>query len=53
MELEFEKEKVPYLGTPVREVQNVEATQEQKLPDGLPDVGSILASWGEPGRRLR
>ena len=47
MELEFEKEKVPYLGTPVREVQNVEATQELKLPDGLPDVGRILASWGQ------
>lgn len=47
MELEFEKEKVPYLGTPVREIQNVEATQELKLPDGLPDVGKILAAWGQ------
>ena len=47
MELAFEKEKVPYLGAPVREIQNVEATQELKLPDGLPDVGRILASWGQ------
>lgn len=47
MELEFEKEKVPYLGDAVREIQNVEATQELKLPDGLPDVGRILASWGQ------
>ena len=47
MELEFEKEKVPYLGVPVREIQNVEATQELKLPDGLPDVGKIQAAWGQ------
>ena len=47
MELEFEKEKVPYLGTAVREIQNVEATQELKLPDGLPDVGRILTAWGQ------
>lgn len=47
MELEFEKEKVSYLGDAVREIQNVEVTQELKLPDGLPDVGRILASWGQ------
>lgn len=47
MELEFEKEKVSYLGDAVREIQNVEVTQELKLPDGLPDVGRILAYWGQ------
>lgn len=47
MELEFEKEKISYLADAVGEIRNVEATQELKLPDGLPDVGRILASWGQ------
>lgn len=47
MELEFEKKKVSYLDDAVGEVRNVEATQELKLPDGLPDVGRILAAWGQ------
>lgn len=36
-----------YLDTPLREVQNIEQTQEIKLPDGMPDIGRVLAAWGQ------
>ncbi len=47
MELEFERKEISFLRDGVREVQNLEATQEVKLSDGMPDVGRILAAWGQ------
>lgn len=47
MELTFDKQKLSFLGTPVREIQNTEVTQELKLSDGSPDVGRILCAWGQ------
>lgn len=47
MELQFERKDVSFLHGGVREVQNLEATQEVKLSDGMPDVGRILAAWGQ------
>lgn len=47
MELQFQKESCACLDTPLREVQNLEQTQEIKLSDGMPDIGRILAAWGQ------
>lgn len=47
MELQFRKNTVSYLGQALREVQNQEQTQEVKLTDGMPDIGRVLAAWGQ------
>ena len=47
MEFEFQKSACPCLETVLREVQNVEQTQEIKLSDGMPDIGRVLAAWGQ------
>lgn len=47
MELQFRKERCSCLNTALREVQNQEQTQEIKLSDGMPDVGRVLAAWGQ------
>ena len=46
MEFEFQKSACPCLETVLREVQNVEQTQEIKLPDGMPDIGRVLPPGG-------
>ena len=47
LELQFNKSLCSCLKTLVRQVQNQEQTQELRLPDGLPDIGSILGAWGQ------
>ena len=47
MELQFEKKPCPCLRRKVWEVQNVEQTQEVRLPDEMPDIGMVLAVWGQ------
>lgn len=47
MKLHFEKTVISCLDTPLREVQNCEQAQEIKLPDGMPDIGSVLCAWGQ------
>ena len=47
MEFEFQKSACPCLETVLREVQNVEQTQEIKLPDGMP--GGRPSSGGRNG----
>ena len=47
MELQFHKSVIPWLQTVTREIQNQEQTQEVRLPDGMPDIGKIIASWGQ------
>ena len=47
MELQFKKSVCSCLDTALREVQNMEQTQEIKLPDGMPDIGRVLAAWGQ------
>lgn len=47
MELQFKKSVCSCLDTAVREVQNLEQTQELKLPDSMPDIGRILSAWGQ------
>ncbi len=47
MELQFEKSMLSCLDTVLREIQNSEQTQEIKVPDSMPDIGNIIASWGQ------
>lgn len=47
MELQFKKSGCACLDTAVREIRNLEQTHEIKLPDSMPDIGRILAAWGQ------
>ena len=47
MELQFHKNVFPCLQRVCREVQNQEQTQEVRLTDGMPDIGSVLGAWGQ------
>ena len=47
MELQFNKTVIPCLRTVAREMQTQEQTQEVRLTDGMPDIGKVLASWGQ------
>lgn len=47
MELQFKEQHCTCLQPAVREVQNLEQTQELKLTDGMPDIGRILNAWGQ------
>lgn len=47
MELQFKKSGCRCLDTAVREIRNLEQTHEIKLPDSMPDIGSVLAAWGQ------
>lgn len=48
MELQFNKTMLPCLRWLTREIKDQEQTQELRLPDGMPDIGRVLASWGQP-----
>jgi len=47
VELKFEAASCRCLRQKVCEVQNQEQTQEIRLPEGLPDIGRVLCSWGQ------
>ena len=47
MELQFKSTKCPYLASAICEVASTEVTQEVRLSDGMPDIGRVLASWGQ------
>lgn len=47
MELQFKRRERPCLEAAVREIRNMELTQEIRLPDGMPDIGHILCAWGQ------
>ena len=47
MELQFQKNILPCLQPVTWEVQNLEQTQEVRLTDGMPDIGSVLGAWGQ------
>ena len=48
LEMPFEKTTVRFwqqkLYTPVTK----EETQELKLPESMPDIGRVIAAWGQP-----
>jgi len=47
MELQFHKYSCRCMRRVKRQQQNQEQTQELRLPDGMPDIGSVLAAWGQ------
>ena len=47
MQLEFQKQPLRYLAAGFREVKNTEVTQEIRLSEGMPDIGRVLATWGQ------
>jgi len=47
MEVQFNKTACPYLRRAVCQIQNQEQTQEVRLSDAMPDIGSVLGSWGQ------
>lgn len=47
MELQFPSNTCRSLTAAVREVRSAELTQEVRLTDGMPDIGRVLASWGQ------
>ena len=48
MDLQFNQSVIKYLRTVSREYQTQEQTQEIRIPDGMPDIGIVLACWGQP-----
>lgn len=48
MEVQFGKSSISCLDMPVQEIRSSEQSQEIRLPDGMPDIGRVLASWGQP-----
>lgn len=47
MELQWEHQDWEYLCCHTRQVQNLEQTQEVRLPEGMPDIGRVLCAWGQ------
>ena len=47
MQIQFNKSAIQCLETLLQEVQNAEVTQEVRLPEGMPDIGRILTTWGQ------
>lgn len=47
MEMQFQKTVVPYLQTLTHQMQTQEQTQQVRLSDAMPDVGKVVASWGQ------
>lgn len=47
MELQFKRHTHTCLDAVVRDIRNMELTQEIRLPDGMPDIGHILCAWGQ------
>lgn len=47
MELQFERTVYDCLRPVTSEARHDEQTQEVRLPDQMPDIGKVLASWGQ------
>lgn len=47
MNLQFQKKEVSCLRSPMTQVQNLEQTQELRIPEGMPGAARILAGWGQ------
>ncbi len=48
MEFQFQETGCEFLRGVVCEVLNEEQTQEVRLPEAMPDIGRVLAAWGQP-----
>ena len=47
MEIQFQKNTVPYLQTLTCQTQSQEQSQQERLSDAMPDISKVLASWGQ------
>lgn len=47
MELQFQSKRLDYLNRILWDTRQEEQTQELKLPDAMPDIGRVLATWGQ------
>lgn len=47
MQLQFSKSAIRCLGTALQDVRAAETTQELRLPEGMPDIGRVLTTWGQ------
>lgn len=47
MELPFEKKVCRYWKQKLYQLHTQEQTQELRIPDGMPDVGRVISSWGQ------
>lgn len=47
MEVQFQKTTIPCLQMHMRQVQVQEETLQLRLPETFPDIGRVLASWGQ------
>ena len=53
MELQFEKQEIEYLHQALGNVKDQELTQEIRLLSDMPDVGRVIAGWGQPVLRSK
>ena len=47
MEIQFQKSVFPCLKTVCRQYLTQEQTQELRIPEGMPDIGTVLTAWGQ------
>jgi len=47
VKLQFQKKEVPCLQSPLSQIQNLEQTQELRIPEGMPGAARILGAWGQ------
>ena len=47
MELKFHQTDISCLHRVLEQIKDVELTQEIKLPEGMPDIGSVISAWGQ------
>ena len=53
MQIEFEKNTLECLQRVAWETRQEEQTQEIKVPDSMPDIGTVLGAWGQPVLRSK
>ena len=47
MELQFQKSQLRCLRPLMMQVQTAEQVHQLRLPDGMPDIGTVLGAWGQ------
>ena len=47
MEIQFQKTVIPCLKKLCHQYLSQEQTQEVRIPDGMPDIGTVLSAWGQ------
>lgn len=47
MEIQFQKQVYPCMQVWAEEIKNEEQTLEIRIPDAMPDIGSVLGAWGQ------